>query len=159
MNSYIFLNGFAASLFVNDAVTNGMSLHVILPTWKHRKSVYTEAGHCHSQDLLLLTHNGKITLVSCHFASDLTAELLLSFLSRKQLSCSAVFSSNNARCTPLLSFLFFLPLTRPRLLSCFPSRVRSSLSSPSQFILIISIGNRWSEDEGEFPAFKTRMMN
>lgn len=37
-----------------------MSLHVTfaLP-WKHRKPVYTETGHCHSQDLLLLTHNGK----------------------------------------------------------------------------------------------------
>ena len=162
-------------VFFHDAVTNGTSLHVILPPWTRRKSVYTEAGHGHSQDLLLLTHNGKITRDSQsttfgHFPHCRTVPLSPG---RKQLSCMAVLGSNNARFTPLLSLSLchYPPTTtttphpppHPLLGFCpaFPSRVCSSLffSSPSQFILIISIGNRWSEDEGEFPAFKTRMMN
>lgn len=133
-----------------------------LPTWKHRKSVYTEAGHCHCQDLLLLTHNGKITHIRCNFYGCFPPSLhsCSSFpIKQNQLSCSRVLSFSNARSTPLLSFPLFLPHPFPWLLFRFPSRVRSSLSSPSQFILIISIGNCWSEDEGEFPAFKTRMMN
>lgn len=56
-----FFGLFLFLFFFSCAVTNGMSLHVtfVLP-WKHRKSVYTKTGHCHSQDLLLLTHNGKM---------------------------------------------------------------------------------------------------
>lgn len=73
--SQFFLNGLTA-LFT-DAVTNGMSLHVILLPWKHRKSVYTEAGHCHSQDLLLLTHNGKMVHVGAEHAHWLSAALSL----------------------------------------------------------------------------------
>lgn len=49
--SWCLLNGFAELLIL----TNGMSLHAVWPTWQRRRSVYTEAGHCHSQDLLLLT--------------------------------------------------------------------------------------------------------
>ncbi|KAA8579322.1 hypothetical protein FQN60_005292, partial [Etheostoma spectabile] len=85
---------------------------------------------------------------------------------RKQRSHTGVLCSNNACRAPLFSFPLWPPphpsihpsLASVLLLPLYP-RVRSSLSSPSQFILIISIGSRWSEDEGEFPAFKTRMMN
>lgn len=97
------------------------------------------------------------------------------FSSRMKLSCILLFCSNNARfyasplfplCSPLLPSFHpsILPSSHPFslvpwLLSCFSFCVHLSLFSPSQFILIISIGSRWSEDEGEFPAFKTRMMN
>ena len=114
-SSWTLNSSWMALLLVYSAVTNGTSLHVILPTWKHRKSVYTEAGHCHSQDLLLLTHNGKITHTTCNFRAFSRAVSSLHSArlspSRKQLSC--FFGFNNARPTPLLFFFFFFFLFCP----------------------------------------------
>ncbi|MEQ2314027.1 hypothetical protein AMECASPLE_007862 [Ameca splendens] len=41
----------------SDEQQRGLALHAAKEKPDGRRSVYTEAGHCHSQDLLLLTHN------------------------------------------------------------------------------------------------------
>lgn len=33
------------------------------------------------------------------------------------------------------------------------------LAAPPSQRVLLSLGDRWSEDDGEFPAFRTRMMN
>lgn len=128
-SSWTLNSSWMALLLVYSAVTNGTSLHVILPTWKHRKSVYTEAGHCHSQDLLLLTHNGKITHITCNFRAfgravsslhsarlSLQAEsscLVFSALITHDLRLSSSSSSSSS---------VLLPLSCP-LISLFPFSV------------------------------------
>lgn len=118
-----------------NAVTNGTSSACDLCCRGNRKSVYTEAGHRHSQDLLLLMHNGKTTRPAYALKRPFLRTVNGSAVVTHVLRLSSLSPHPSIHFPPFLS----LP--------------------PSQFILIISIGSRWSEDEGEFPAFKTRMMN